>query len=219
MKLPSRVLGFAALWGVASCCNAATLAVTIVDRDGKPVPEVAVVATPAAGSPVNPAPAAAAPMATMDQINLQFEPQILIVRKGTVVSFPNSDDVAHQVYSFSPAKHFALPLYRGQASAPVTFEQSGLVILGCNIHDSMIGYVYVADSPYYGKTDSRGRIDLNDLPAGTYRVTAWNPRFTEPNPELATEVTVAADTARSEFKLTQALAPAPQISSSKKLRY
>lgn len=201
------------------CCDAAMLSVTVLDRDSQPIAGVAIVATSLNATISSTTPNPVAPMATMDQVKLQFEPQILIVRKGTVVSFPNSDDVAHQVYSFSPAKRFALPLYRGQSSAPVTFDQSGLVILGCNIHDSMIGYVYVADSPYYGKTDSRGRIDLTDLPAGTYRVTAWHPRFTEANPELAQQVTVGAEAARSEFKLTQALAAAPQSGSSKKLRY
>lgn len=213
MKPAKTQAGLALLVLGASCCNAATLAVSLADAQGKPVAGVAVVAVPA-----SPLPDDGPQAAVMDQVGLKFEPQLLVVRKGTVVSFPNSDDVAHQVYSFSPAKHFALPLYRGQAAAPVTFDQSGLVILGCNIHDSMIGYVYVADSPYFGKTDLKGRIEFASLPEGTYRLLAWNPRFTEANPELSQQVTVSADTTAA-FRLTRPLLPLPAPSSPRKLRY
>ncbi len=221
MKSPVPVqIVLTALALSAGWCSAATLSVTVLDSEGRPVPEVAIVAIagaadarPAFASP------AAPPTAVMDQINLQFDPGILVVARGTTVSFPNSDDVAHQVYSFSPAKHFALPLYRGQSSTPVTFDQTGIVILGCNIHDSMIGYVYVTDSPHFGKTDARGRIDFADLPSGSYRVTAWNPRFMEATPELTRQLVVGGDAISSEFRLLRPMKPEPQKSKSKKLRY
>ncbi len=213
MKPGNLSTGLALLVLSGTCCSAATLTVTVADMQGKPVPGVAVVAVPAIPE-ADPGPQAA----VMDQVGLKFEPQLLVVRRGTVVSFPNSDDVAHQVYSFSPAKHFALPLYRGQAAAPVTFDQSGLVILGCNIHDSMIGYVYVADSPHFGKTDVSGRIEFASLPEGAYRLLAWNPRFTEATPELSQQVTLSADSTAA-FRLTRPLLPLPAASSPRKLRY
>jgi hypothetical protein len=59
----------------------------------------------------------------------------------------------------------------------VLFDKVGVVRLGCNIHDWMIGYVYVTDAPYFGKTAAQGQVELKDLPAGTYRVRVWHPRF------------------------------------------
>jgi hypothetical protein len=94
---------------------------------------------------------------------------------GTAVTFPNRDSVRHQVYSFSPAKRFELPLYTGVPQA-VTFDKPGVVILGCNIHDWMIGYVYVSESPYFAKTDAHGKAVLTDLPPRAYVLRVWHPQ-------------------------------------------
>ncbi len=77
----------------------------------------------------------------MDQQGHQFVPHLLVVQAGTEVTFPNSDNVSHHVYSFSPTKPFELPLYKGDVYPPVTFEKAGIVVVGCNIHDSMLGYI------------------------------------------------------------------------------
>jgi hypothetical protein len=102
------------------------------------------------------------------------------VLAGSRVHFPNRDKVQHQVYSFSPAKRFELPLYAGTSAPPVTFDKTGVVTLGCNIHDWMVGYVYVADTPYSGTTGKDGVALLKDLPAGDYDVRVWQPDMTEP---------------------------------------
>ncbi len=54
----------------------------------------------------------------MDQRELSFVPNVLVVRTGTAVEFPNGDKVRHQVYSFSGAKTFKLALYAGRAHPP-----------------------------------------------------------------------------------------------------
>lgn len=113
--------------------------------------------------------------AMMDQRNSAFVPGVLVVQAGTTVSFPNSDKVRHQVYSFSPAKPFELPLYEGTPLAPVRFDRAGVVVVGCNIHDWMIGYIVVVDTPHFAKTDAQGRVRL-DVPAGRYRLKAWHAR-------------------------------------------
>src|SRR5207248_5774076 len=74
--------------------------------------------------------------AVMDQKNLAFTPRVLVVAAGTPVEFPNNDSVSHQVYSFSAAKRFQLPLYKGEVHPPITFDRPWLVVLGCNIHDA-----------------------------------------------------------------------------------
>jgi hypothetical protein len=102
------------------------------------------------------------------------------VRTGTAVRFPNRDDVRHHVYSFSPAKKFELPLYKGVPAEPVVFDRPGLVVLGCNIHDWMIGWVYVLDTPHFGTTGKDGAVRIAGLPAGEYELQVFHPRAKDP---------------------------------------
>lgn len=172
-RIESRV----AVWAVALVCVlAAELAlaattVTIRDTTGHPVAGagVAIEIAGGAGSVAGPL------VAVMDQKNEQFVPDFLVVRTGTEVSFPNSDQVLHHVYSFSPARVFELPLYRGVLPSPVRFEREGIVTIGCNIHDHMVGHIWVVGTPVFALTDSEGRATLGDVPAGTHRLLAWHP--------------------------------------------
>jgi plastocyanin len=114
--------------------------------------------------------------AVVDQINKQFDPQINVVRAGSTIVFPNHDQIHHQVYSFSEAKHFELDLYAGSRNASEVFDKPGLVVLGCNIHDRMLAFVAVVDSPYFAKLSATGTADF-DLPPGRYTVSAWHPEL------------------------------------------
>jgi hypothetical protein len=136
----------------------------------------------------------------MDQQANTFVPHILVVQKGTSVGFPNHDSVSHHVYSFSPAKTFELGLYKGNTPAPVIFEQPGLVVLGCNIHDGMLGYILVVDTPYFAMTDERGGVTFDRLPEGEYTVNVWTPRARPNQLPAAVAVDVAA-TPATELKL------------------
>jgi plastocyanin len=127
--------------------------------------------------------------AIIDQINKKFVPRVSVVRAGTTITFPNSDRIRHQVYSFSPAKTFTLKLYAGSPNTPVTFDRAGLVVLGCNIHDNMVAFIGVVDSPYFAKTVASGAATLN-LPAGRYRLRVWHPNAVAAIPTR--EITVAA---------------------------
>jgi hypothetical protein len=147
----------------------------------------------------------------MDQRNLAFVPRVLVVAAGSSVDFPNNDSVSHQVYSFSPAKRFQLPLYKGQHHPPVTFEREGLVVLGCNIHDQMAGYLYVTGAPFFGKTDAAGVFRLPDAPAGDYRMTVWSPFIADPPSALTLIAHVdARDSATLELTLTHELRARPE---------
>jgi len=157
------------------------------DKTGKGVADAVVVALPAnrtAGSA-----GGASATIIVDQVNKEFIPYVLPVQVGTAVNFPNKDNIRHHVYSFSPAKSFELPLYTGTPASPVLFDKPGAVILGCNIHDWMIAYVYVADSPYFAKTGADGKASLMELPPGDYTLRAWHPRLE--GKEEATERKVA----------------------------
>ena len=124
--------------------------------------------------PLDAAPPASRDAAIIDQVNKRFVPRVSVVRTGTTITFPNSDRIRHQVYSFSPAKTFTLKLYAGSPKTPVIFDKTGLVVLGCNIHDNMVAFVGVVDSPYFAKASSAGTAVFN-LPAGRYRLRAWHP--------------------------------------------
>jgi plastocyanin len=152
----------------------------------------------------------AAPVhALMDQVNRRFAPDLLVIPVGSSVEFPNTDSVSHQIYSFSPAKRFQLPLYRGKPYPPTHFDQPGVVTLGCNIHDEMLAYLVVTDAPYFGRTDAAGSWSA-DLGPGRYRITIWHPRLHSDGADLERELTVGSDDrAEITVRLAKPLAPAP----------
>jgi plastocyanin len=187
--------------------RAADISVKIVDRDGHGIGEAAVTATPANAA----GPAAILKPAVMDQRNLAFVPRVLVVEAGTSVEFPNNDSVSHQVYSFSAAKRFQLPLYKGVVHPPITFDQPGLVVLGCNIHDAMVGYIYVTSAPYFGRTEADGAVDLKGLHAGEYRLEVWSPFIADAPASLIRTVQIDEKApAIVKIQLTRALRAQPE---------
>ncbi|MEH6596727.1 MAG: methylamine utilization protein [Colwellia polaris] len=98
----------------------------------------------------------------MDQVDKLFKPDILVVQQGDFVDFPNSDNIRHHVYSFSSVNPFELKLYSGRPEAPLQFNKTGVAVLGCNIHDSMVGYIYIAGSKHVLMTDEQGKATLED---------------------------------------------------------
>lgn len=110
----------------------------------------------------------------MNQVKTQFSPHILMAQKGAQISFPNSDSVQHHVYSFSEAKTFELKLYKDQKPEPLQFDTTGDITLGCNIHDWMLGYIYVVDTPFFGKTNESGLLTI-ELPEGKYEIKLHSP--------------------------------------------
>ncbi|MGB6306766.1 MAG: methylamine utilization protein [Steroidobacteraceae bacterium] len=161
----------AALLGVL-CTQAAlagTVTVNVTAVSGASAEDTVIVF-----DPLDAAPPASHDEASIDQINKRFVPRVTVVRTGTSITFPNSDRIRHQVYSFSPAKTFTLKLYAGSPKTAVIFDKPGLVVLGCNIHDNMLAFVAVVDSPYFAKASSSGSASFN-LPAGRYRLRAWHP--------------------------------------------
>ena len=183
------------------------LVVAVVDRDGKPVAEAVVTAADSGSARGPRAPGSA----VMDQQHLQFVPQVLVIATGTKVEFPNNDAVSHQVYSFSPAKRFQLPLYKGATNPPIVFDKAGLVVLGCNIHDSMVGYIDVTDAPFFGKTDGNGSVVLTDMTPGNYQLVIWGPRIADPAASLTRNVSVGPNAeTRIEFHLTAPLRARPE---------
>ena len=149
------------------------IAAAVVDDKGKPVADAVVVAVPADGGLRLPT----RRDAVIDQVDKEFTPKVNAILVGTPVIFPNHDKVRHHVYSFSPAKRFELPLYAGVPAQPVVFDTAGVVVLGCNIHDWMVGYIYVSESPYFAKTRADGKAVIANLPPRNYVVRVWHPQL------------------------------------------
>ena len=190
---PALGLAAAALVALASPAAAGPVAVQVLDAAGKPLAGAVVfLESPAASAAVKPAAAL-----EIAQASRQFIPRVTVVPKGTAVGFPNRDTVRHHVYSFSPTKKFEIKLYVGTPTEPVVFDQPGIAVLGCNIHDQMAAWVVVVDSPWYGQTGADGRLAWPAVPAGPYKLRTWHPA-------LAVGATPAEQALRVDAGATQA---------------
>jgi plastocyanin len=146
--------------------------VKVIDAAGAPVVN-AVVLVPASKGMQPPASFAWPNM--MEQKDIAFSPYILVVPVGSEVQFPNRDRVRHHVYSFSKGNRFELKLYGQDETRHLAFKTPGIVAVGCNIHDEMIGYIRVVDTPYAAVTDAEGHAKLSGLKAAVGNVTVWHP--------------------------------------------
>ena len=120
-------------------------------------------------------PPATAATRQVTQKGMAFLPALTAIQTGTVVEFPNQDTTYHNIFSYSPAKRFDLGRYRpDERPIPsVTFDQAGLVVLRCDIHEHMRGLILVLDGPHFVLTDSEGHYRLDGLPAGHYVLKVW----------------------------------------------
>jgi plastocyanin len=202
VKRAVRVLSCALLCAMPALAPAASLVVTVLQRDGKPLAGAVITAEPESST------SSAPPVkALMDQVNLAFLPDVLVIPVHSTVQFPNSDAVGHQVYSFSSARQFQLPLYRGKPYPPVQFDQPGVVTLGCNIHDNMVGYIFVTAAPWFGRTDAHGEWQGRDLPPGKFHVRVWHPLLNEAL-DVERSVDLPAEHGAVEIRLAKPLRPA-----------
>ncbi len=151
-----------------------TLSVQVIDSQTRePVTHARVI--------VNNGPAARPSSAEMVQKNRQFQPKSLLVPKGSKVNFPNQDNTQHHVYSFSRAKVFDIELFANQPEDPILFDKTGVVEVGCNIHDRMQGFILVTDSALTARTNPSGvatiTLPANVASANELSLSLWHPRL------------------------------------------
>lgn len=165
--------------------HAAPVAITVRGADGGPLAgAVVTVESPRFAAPVPRAGYA------IEQRDIAFQPHVLIVPVGATVAFPNRDRVRHHVYSFSRPKRFDLKLYGREDTRSITFDQPGIVALGCNIHDSMSGFVAIVTTPYAAQTGADGTFRIAGVPAGPAVVRVWHPSIRAPGNVLTQSVTI-----------------------------
>lgn len=155
-----------------------TVQAVVRDAQGEAVPDavISLYALDAAAITVPPSSA----LVEIVQEDQEYRPYVTVIRVGTLVEFPNRDDIQHHLYSLSKAKRFEKPLYAPGAHESVLFDQPGIITIGCNIHDWMIAYLVVLPTPHFAQTDAAGHAQLV-APSGRYRVEVWHPRLAQPN--------------------------------------
>jgi hypothetical protein len=189
-----------ALGGIAA---AATVEVQVLGQDGKPLPEAVVFLES------REAKAAVKPLASIEiaQADKQFVQRVTVVPVGSAVQFPNRDKVRHHVYSFSPAKTFDLKLYIGTPANPVLFDRSGIAVLGCNIHDRMVAWVVIVETPYFGRTAANGKLKLDDVPPGNYQLRTWHADLPPGAAALEQSITVGVQGATATSRVPVVAGP------------
>lgn len=182
---------------------AARVDVTVRNAAGAPLQDAVAWAIPKAG----PAPLRKRD-AAVEQKDRTFIPFVTVVQTGTAVSFPNRDEIRHHVFSFSTPKTFEIKLYAGTPVAPIVFDKPGEVVLGCNIHDHMLAYIYVVDTPWFAKSGADGIARLDGLPPGEYEVRAWHPAQAKEQPVQAARLAAESSTAEAAFTMETRALPA-----------
>jgi plastocyanin len=195
--MPARLASLVVLSLAASIAQAANVNVQLSDASGNALTDAVVMLEPVgARLPVKPMQGA-----QIVQHDLQFDPAVTVVTTGTAVMFPNQDTVKHHVYSYSPAKTFQIKLYAGVPHAPIVFDKPGIAVLGCNIHDGMIAWVVVSDTPLFARSAAGGRARVADVPPGSYQMHVWHASLAETTPPQLLPITVGAADIDQHVKL------------------
>ncbi len=135
----------------------------------------------------------------LDQLNLTFVPHVIAVQKGTKIDFPNSDSVRHNLYSPPDCcKQFNLGTYDVGVVKTVDFDQVCSIPLLCNVHAEMSAFVLVLENPYFSVTGKDGVFKIDNVPPGTYKVSAWHEKLRTVTKDVTIE---AGKTANADFNL------------------
>ena len=178
-----------------SPAGAAEFSASVTDAAGTALADAVVLLEPVGAAPGAQAPVPVVVEPRMDQVDETFVPHVLAVPRGASVRFANSDRTRHHVYAFSPQQTFDVTLDAQSEGKTVPFDQPGVVPLGCNIHDHMLAFVVVSESPWFGRTDAEGRTMIADVPDGAYTARVWfagaRPGWADPVPVTITGDSVA----------------------------
>jgi plastocyanin len=113
----------------------------------------------------------------MDQHNFFFVPHVLAVKSGQAVEFRNSDSANDGVTAscLEPRNQFNVMIPHSGHFTHRFVTSKHPVAIGCPIHDSMAGWIFVFDHPFHAVTDSLGRFTLPPVPLGRYTLRVHHP--------------------------------------------
>jgi plastocyanin len=215
MKRTQHLMTAAALcasWMLAGVAHAGSVQISVQDAEGKPAQDVVVLIEAAATSPKAAAVAASA-AAVITQENLRFVPFVTVVPLGSSVQFVNRDSYDHHVRSTPsgplggtpPVSNFELRLSGvknpGDAakSSTIKLDKPGAIGLGCHLHSSMRGHLFVSNTPWFGKTDDKGQVSIAGVPSGKVEVSLQHPDQFQKQSPLQLQVTDAPVQATSKL--------------------
>lgn len=206
--------------------TAGTVNLTVTDAEGKPAPDVVILVRSTQGAPAK----AALKPVLIEQSNLRFVPYLSVVSVGSTVRFINRDNYDHHIRSLPsgplggtpPAQEFELRLdglpgansgdsystpppkrkASGSSSADLKVTQTGAINLGCHLHSSMRGHLYVADTPWFGKTDVNGQISIDDVPDAAADVVVWHADQLTPQAPLKLQVVAGTNAGNAQLNFT-----------------
>ncbi|MEH6442470.1 MAG: hypothetical protein V7784_01110 [Oceanospirillaceae bacterium] len=164
------------------------LSVIVKDSSGANLADVVVYAEPLEQQPLG----KTKKNIVISQAKKSFTPYISVAQTGNSIVFSNKDDITHHIYSASGSK-FAFLIRPGQKVGQPKLSQSNEIVMGCNIHDWMSGYLLVLDTPYFTKTDANGLANLDIKGAGRYKIIVWHPQITEKNNRISKDINIAED--------------------------
>jgi hemoglobin len=110
----------------------------------------------------------------IEQRGKEFAPHVMAIPVGSTVSFPNFDQIFHNVFSLSKSKAFDLGMYKNGETREMKFDKPGIIRLGCNLHAAMSAYLIVVAAPHYVVVDKDGKFSFKALAPGKYKVQVWN---------------------------------------------
>jgi len=226
---PLKRLSSVALAGLfcLGAAHAGSLTVSVTDKDGKPAQDVVVLVEPATKI----APKASATPVVVSQENLRFSPFLTVVPVGSTLRFVNRDSYDHHVRStpsgplgsMPSVKNFELRLdaaneapastdeYKtaapkgkksGTSFSEVKVDQAGPIGLGCHLHSSMRGQVYVSGTPFFAKTDANGVATIDGIPDGAAEVGLWHPDQLQEQTPLRVQVNASPLKAVGQLNFT-----------------
>jgi plastocyanin len=198
--------------------GAAQLDARITDTQGAAVADAVLTIVPRDGAAAA-VPHAGAETKVVDQKNETFIPYVEIFRPGDNVVFHNGDHTRHHVYSFAPARQFEFVLTTGQSSPPLLLERTGVVAVGCNIHDRMITYLYISDAPWLARSTGNGRVTIEALPPGDFDVHVWHPQLRPGRPDPVQSLHIATSAEAKELEFSLSLLPDPRATDRERADY
>lgn len=166
--------------------NSRCVEVAVHDTKGQAVSNMVVYLQPLAGQQL----IKSSEVVTISQRDKAFSPYITVSQTEKQVSFANQDDITHQIYSADRDNKFSFKIRAGAKHVLEKFDHQAEIAMGCNIHDWMSGHLLVVDTPFFGKTDSNGKISFSLNELGQYRVVVWHPQLLTDNHRLSQELNV-----------------------------
>jgi Carboxypeptidase regulatory-like domain len=143
---------------------------------------------------------------------VHVHPLVTVMRNHSLLSVVNRDPIVHAAQVYQPEKGnrvLSFPI-------PVSFKTSGgyvdldegkrIVQIICGMHEYMQSWAWVVDNPYFERTRKGGEFTIENLPPGTYKVTAWHPHM-KPIEKLVTILPDGTATLNFEFDARQVVRP------------